>query len=706
MSLQFANPAFLWGTLAAAVPIVIHLINRRRARTHAFAAIALVLRSERRNARRLRLRRRLLLTLRTLLCLVIPLALARPSLVPKGVAVAASSRGPTANVIVLDTSLSMQYRLEGESLFDRARRKAADLVEGLAADDAVAVLPCADGWVGPLPSTTYDLAAARETIRLARVGYRGSDLVACLSAAARVLDASPLEGKRIFVVTDLTASGWNLQGAPPTLSTGQGPVRPEVILVDAADGAALPNRWIADLAIEPAFSLGPRAYSFSFTVRGTRGAGAEGLSARLKVGEETLVRGFLDLPDGGTMRKALTHRFRDGGEVAGEIAIDGDALAADDRRPFVTFVRRDVRALVVDGDPSVNRYADEVFFVEKALAPGRSGTSIHYRIVDTDGLSAADLDPYDLVLLLNVRSVPPSKAAELVRFVREGGGLFISAGDRVDVDAYNETLAPLLPAPLHLPKTAEGGAAALAGIAWKHPVFTVFQGRGREGFASARFERYLLTRPPPAGTRILATYEDGAPALLVRDFEKGRVALFTSTVDRDWTNFPIRTAFLPLMQQLAGYLARAMNERDPIRVLVGAPHEIEVPPGTKELLVERPDGERVGFKGEALASGKVAFSETDLPGVYRIFTRTADGLLAPPGAAFVVVTDPRESDTTRVDPAELSAFLGLDGDEDASGAGGALAASAGTGGGDRPLWSLLIVLAAFALTAEGWLLFR
>ena len=51
--LTFLNPAFLWGALAASVPVIIHLINRRRARVVPFPTVKFVLRSERRVARKI-----------------------------------------------------------------------------------------------------------------------------------------------------------------------------------------------------------------------------------------------------------------------------------------------------------------------------------------------------------------------------------------------------------------------------------------------------------------------------------------------------------------------------------------------------------------------------------------------------------------------------------------------------------------------------
>ena len=110
MSLGFASPALLWGLLAAALPLAIHLLLRRRPRPVDFPAIALVLRAQRRTERRRRLRRLLLLAARTLLLAAVALAIARPRAERPGAAAAA---GPAATVIVLDASGSMGYRLGG-----------------------------------------------------------------------------------------------------------------------------------------------------------------------------------------------------------------------------------------------------------------------------------------------------------------------------------------------------------------------------------------------------------------------------------------------------------------------------------------------------------------------------------------------------------------------------------------------------------------
>ena len=73
-TMSFAQPLLLFGLLAAAVPIIIHLIHKRRPREHKFAAIELLLRSVERVERRWRLRRFLLLAARVALIAALALA--------------------------------------------------------------------------------------------------------------------------------------------------------------------------------------------------------------------------------------------------------------------------------------------------------------------------------------------------------------------------------------------------------------------------------------------------------------------------------------------------------------------------------------------------------------------------------------------------------------------------------------------------------
>src|SRR6202171_1844767 len=184
--LPFAPPAYLWGLLAIALPILVHLFNQRRPRPLAFGAIEFVLRSQRQKARRLRLPQILLLALRCLLIAAVARALARPSLKPRGVE-AAQTSGPQATALVLDASLSMRYRIGSRTLFEKARAEALAALDRLGPDEPAAVGLCAGpaGFAaGGMGAPSFDRLAARRLLQSAQPTYLASDLTGCLGAAA------------------------------------------------------------------------------------------------------------------------------------------------------------------------------------------------------------------------------------------------------------------------------------------------------------------------------------------------------------------------------------------------------------------------------------------------------------------------------------------------------------------------------------------
>src|SRR5438046_10666607 len=82
MPLSFLNPALLWGLGFASIPIIIHLLQRRRQRVVRWGAMEFLLLSVRKRSRRLRLEQLLLLLIRCLIILLVVLALCRPALRP------------------------------------------------------------------------------------------------------------------------------------------------------------------------------------------------------------------------------------------------------------------------------------------------------------------------------------------------------------------------------------------------------------------------------------------------------------------------------------------------------------------------------------------------------------------------------------------------------------------------------------------------
>ncbi|MBE2249139.1 MAG: BatA domain-containing protein [Myxococcus sp.] len=694
--MTFAHPWLLLGALAALIPLLVHLFDRRRPRPQPFPAIALLIKSQKRTASRLKLKRLILYALRTLFFLAVPFALARPEFVKTANAVTA--KGAAATVIVVDTSLAMRWS-DGTPLFDVARKEAKAALGDLLTEEPAALVPCTRAPVatGPLSFEKARLIAQVDELE---PGYEVVDVNRCLEVAARALDESPLANRRIVLVTALTQSGLRLEAEPPVTTGPRGEkVKPEVVLRDVARGAeALPNRAILDVRAEPAPQAGVRAWQFTFTVRNFSAQAQKDVELSLKVGGQVVTKGFLDLSPDGTAQKALTWKFQQGGPTYVEGALTADQLPDDDVRGVVVTVPKELRALVVNGEPNPLKVKDEAYFTDAALSA--PGSPVRAVVRDADAAWREDFSTWDVVMLLNVSPPPPDVGARLAEFVAKGGGLFLSFGSRAEVEATNTALASVLPRKLRVVKTAvEPGAAdastraaRLTQLEAAHPVLFPFTGKAREGLVSTRFYRYALFESVSNGeVTVLGTLDDGAPALLASRLGKGRVLAFASTVDRDWSDFPIRTSFLPFMQRAAAWLTGTLEEREEVKVRVGASVTLELDAERPAVLVKSPSGGERAVAKQADGVSGVAGPLPE-PGPYQVL----DALGVPnDAAAFAATIDPAASDVTRHSVEAVTTWFGEDVVRLAEGEQTEK---------KTPLWTWLLLVAAMAFVAEGVLL--
>src|SRR5437867_13087135 len=122
---------FIAGLIAVLLPILIHLLNRRKFRVVDWAAMEFLLDADKQNRRRIRLENLLLLVLRCLAVLLIGLLLARPFL-PTSATAGLIETASYERIILLDDSLSMQARLGNESAWDVAIQRLQEHFRSLA----------------------------------------------------------------------------------------------------------------------------------------------------------------------------------------------------------------------------------------------------------------------------------------------------------------------------------------------------------------------------------------------------------------------------------------------------------------------------------------------------------------------------------------------------------------------------------------------
>ncbi|MDP7398685.1 MAG: BatA domain-containing protein, partial [Lentisphaeria bacterium] len=643
--MEFLSPLFLVGTLSAAIPLIIHLSRSRRTKKIRFSTTRFLTDQFLRSYRMSRIKELPLLLARMLLFALLAIALAQPFIRPANQPLMTSEQ-PRTVVFVLDNSASMGYIDDGVSLFDRARGAAIEIVDSLQQGDRAAIVMAGRRAAGPelvFAEPTPELGDVRQVLDTVQVSDLDTDLSRAVALADKlVLIGSREDSREIYILSDLQDSGWEVynkdEGGGGSLDTSLffvsvRPAQPRNLAITAVQYAA-PRPMVGI-----PFTIRPHIHNHDHK---TASSTVELHIDNKKVGE----RQVEGLQPGRWVVSRFHHTFETGGWHTGYVQIDDGTLAADNRRYFAFEVLDAMHILVVNGAPSSVRRLDELFFLQAALGATAAGEKpIQLDIITPDRLADSDLGNYPMVILANVESAPPQAVTHLESFVDGGGGLLIFLGDKTNAAFLNQSFSGsnrlhggLLPGPvigMSGDPDSESQLTQIGQIDGNHVVLSSFDDGRTGSFSSVNLKAFWDLDPGEAS--VLMRTDTGAPLLCEHAFGEGTVMVFASSCDRDWTNFPVRPAFLPWIYRLVGYLSQdTMGHRNFFQTGDDVPVPVSATSGLRQLLVRKPDG-TIGTVGTTSdPSAPLAFTGSGFLLGTPVFFDTVFYLMIPLGKALAM----------------------------------------------------------------------
>jgi hypothetical protein len=731
----FLNPLLLLGATAIAVPIIIHLMNRRKYQIVSWAAMKFLRASVTRNRKRLRIEDLLLLLLRCMVILLIALAAARPAL--RSASAGAGFLGPrkVAAVLILDNSYSMSQTDGTTSRFDQSKKSLLAAMDTFPSGSTASLSLASDSVDALVPEPTVDLNLVRKAINDARMCDRASDLSPAIRSAIDVLNKQPLGASReIYLATDGQALAFkDLDGITRALDQVKADMRAHVVL---AGGQPTQNLAVSEMRLGNEIPAVGRSLRFDVEVTNFGTTVAKNVPVTLAIdGRPPSDQAIIDTLDPLRSRTVTLYGRMDAqGYHAVTGALPADRLPADDTRTLVVHAVAKVSVLLVDGDPRDSARDAETFYLRHALVPVAAKDVADYfvkaTVVSATDLANARFDDFDVVVLADVPELSAAQAESLSSYVRRGNGLLIFPGPRTNVEFYNNVLLKqwnLLPASLG---DARGDAdndqkfIAFSPTDVSHPIVSIWKDPANGDIGRAKFFRtYLLKpveNPPPAtnplaesattapsdalaagATHTILRYTDGTPAMMERDVALGRVVLSASTAATEWNDLPVNAGlFVPLMQRTLGWLGAAADRN--LNVTVG--DELVVHPSPEllgqEAVVSRPPAAPGGTESRRVELADhvptVTYAQTNWAGVYNV--QLADKTLMF-GVQRPAADSPEDSESN---PAELSpAQLDkLAASADVVRPGASLAESVGRGGVGTELWFAAAVAALILAASE------
>lgn len=679
LAFGFASPALLWGLVLGGIPIVIHLLHKRKFRETPWAAMRFLMEAARKHSRRIRLEQLVLLCVRVLILVLLVLALAQPFVETLGTYFRADV--PAQRLIAVDASFSMGYRQGPDgtrsesSRLDRAKRMARQIVSASRQGDALNLVRIAE-FSPPaiVRQPAYQKDSVIDEIDQLKLTEEPGDVLAALQTLDELLGEAPeISRKEVYLISDFQRADWapdsNVRAAQIRRSLKSLSQKAELVFLDVGesqtDNAAVTD-FVADqsfFTVGEAVPLRATLHNFGFPV-----AGAPALTGQLV---ELFVDGQLvqsrrvDLPPGGETTVDFTHTFAAGGEHQVEVRLQDDALPLDNHRRLALPVQDGLSVLLVDGRPAGRAAESATYYLQMVLSPSTASPTgsgaIRPHVIKEGELTVTDLSRYDCVFVCNVGLFTDQEAAVLQSYVSGGGALIVCLGDQVRPENYNLVLyrdgKGLLPAKLgervgnaENPQDAFGFDPGDL----SHPIVKVFEGNPGTGLESALIFEYFRTElAPDSGSRVALRLTTGDPFLVESPVGRGRSLLVTTSVDARWGSWPVQRSFPPLIHEMVRFaVSGKWKER---QRLVGEPLLRALPHQAAGLSVtiKRPDGREqpsLALRlGRAEDSADLVYDNTDKSGLYEV-------VLGPPmgrSELFAVNVDPRESDLTKISEDEL-----------------------------------------------------
>ena len=526
--MAFLNPLFLFGLLAAGIPLIIHLWNRRRVVTIDFSSLMFLMAAHRENARRFQLRQLLILLLRMAIVALIALALARPFLT-LGLPVA-SVRAKTDVVIVLDNSYSMGYQDVDGIRFEKAKTLATDILDTLRHGDSAALILMSDIPNPIFRQLTPDLRSVTAAVNTATVSYRTTNVQPSLELAHEILAESEQLNKELYLISDFARNGWenwsrllNRSGARVSLipvaageahNTNIEEVRPSNQLI----GVNLPLQLNVTTANH---SVAPLAQNM----------------LTLFIGAEKQKTVSFSAAANESLNTTLTYNFSTPGTHIGYFTLTEDRLNIDNRRYFALDVIGEVRVLCVgeqteylalalnphknSRQPSVSVSNQQKDFLN---APPTADTMILPTQCTPTAFESFPLEDYDVIILADVPKITRQIGAQLQEFIRHGKSVIAFVSRHSDTDSYNSLSDVWLPAQLGSTLTWTPPQQVRA-YQEGHPIFDIFPNDGFSTQYAPQFYSGVLLRPTPV-SEVIAHFNDDTPFLVERHQGTSTVLLY------------------------------------------------------------------------------------------------------------------------------------------------------------------------------------
>ena len=596
--MSFLNPFLLFGSLALAIPVLIHLVRREKSEIIPFSSLMFLLKVPKRSIRQQKIKNLLLMALRLLILALLVGSFARPYFTQPATP-AANTNANRGVVLMLDNSYSMRYGTN----FDKLKAEARSRIDALGASDRMVLIAFNENAT-VLAQPTSDKNALKAAVDTLEPSFQATKFYEAFVLADRVLGDFGGDRKELVVISDFQKNGWNRSSRESVIGTE---VKAEPVNLAVKD-------WInvgvdSVLVDETSFN---RTYQGRLVARIHNHSKDKPVEVPVSVSlnDKEVGRKNVTVSANATTIAEFTGFELPLGFSKGRVRIEApDPLLVDNDFLFAIERREKLNVLIVDaGKAKQSLYLRQAYTSTPDL-PFEVTTMV------VSAVTADQLAKHEIVIINDVPRLSDSVRDKMDELRKTGQGQLIILGENSEIGWWsNYAKLPVKPVQrIFVPKDRGRPSVSLTTYDQNHTIFKPFKTSTRVALNSSQFFAYMNVEAKPGAT-VLAKLDDGSPMIVESAKDDHGLLVFNSTIDSRWNDMPLKPSFLPLFHEVVHYLTR-YNEN---RGWYSLGEAIEVTGGLENVdaAVIEPDKTRKPLG--TLAAGQARFFTPEMPGFHEI----------------------------------------------------------------------------------------
>ena len=589
------NPLLLFVLIASAIPIIIHLLNLRKLKTIEFSTLQFLKELQKTKMRRVKIRQWLLLALRTLLIIAVVMAFSRPALRGSlaGFPLGGSTHARTTMVLLLDDSPSTAVRNERGPLFNQEKEMASRILDLMKDGDEAYLVKLSEVKHATVFTASHSAAPIQQALEQLKPSQTTAPYRDALGVAAKILAESKNFNQEVYLITDRQATQF-VEEKSTLDTTDLFDDNVKLFLADVASGSTtkLENAGISSATITSTIITQNKPFTLRASIHNAGNSALRNGVVSAYLDRARVVQQSIDVAsqNSGNVTLSITPKRR--GMLEGYLQIEDDAFEPDNKRFFAVDVPAALRVLAIGASQNDTRLPSLALTLDRDSA---SAGLFRVEQSDENRISTFDLQKYDILMLVGVKTFSTGDADRIAQFVSAGGGVLIFAGREMDIANYNTVLFSKLGIPqaqgarifgtiTSYPPPTQGSFVSFSKIDFQHPLFAELfeQQASKRTQPEIESPKVYTAIVPQAGVkgRSIISLSDGTSFLTEYQHGAGRVLLFSVEAGLTWSDFPLKGLFVPLLYRSGLYLSQkptmqSVTVGDEIKVSLRVPNRTE-----------------------------------------------------------------------------------------------------------------------------------